>query len=221
MDISDWEEINFVFHTYIEDLKNTRLVNQPPYAQQSLMLAVASKNSIINIDNAIDYAGGYGTLSNILKKYYQINFPIYDPYIYLDTQQYLKKSDLNKYEVVFNSAMFEHVLSRKDLDDVNSLVSDEGSLLIHTLVCENIPRDPNWFYLIPPVHTAFHTNKSMSILMNQWGYLSSIYCPEAKSWILLREQSKVYREVCSRINQEFQSDFFILKDGFVDFWKGF
>jgi hypothetical protein len=74
---------------------------------------------------------------------------------------------------------------------------------------------------VPPVHTAFHTNKSMDILMKQWGYKSSIYCPMAKSWILLKKKSDEYYERCKLVNEEFQTEVFILKDGFMDYWKGF
>jgi hypothetical protein len=117
--------------------------------------------------------------------------------------------------------MFEHVLQREDLDYVNKIVDNDGCLIIHTVVCENIPKDPNWFYLRPPVHTAFHTNKSMNILMDQWGYKSSIYCPQSKCWILLREHVAEVLAKVSSINKELQNTWFIAKEGFVDYWKGF
>jgi hypothetical protein len=41
--------------------------------------------------------------------------------------------------------MFEHVLRRADLDQVNDLVQEDGCLIIHTVVCENVPKDPGWF----------------------------------------------------------------------------
>jgi hypothetical protein len=124
----------------------------------------------------LDYAGGAGALSGLMNDLFGLSLPIYDPYIKSDGQgHYVQANDLSTYSLVFNSAMFEHVLCRADLDSVNSLASsDDGVLGIHTVVCESIPKDPNWFYLEPPVHTAFHTNKSMSILMEQWGYKASI-----------------------------------------------
>ena len=96
-----------------------------------------------------------------------------------------------------------------------------GSLIIHTVICENIPKNPDWFYIEPPVHTTFHTNKSMSILMKQWGYEASIYCLSAKSWILLKEASQEIKEKVENINKEFQTEYLIYKEGFVDYWKGF
>ena len=112
------------------------------------------------------------------------------------------------------------MLSREDLDDVNRLVDAEGCLILHTVVCETVPRDPDWFYLRLPVHTAFHTNKSMGILMEQWGYCCSIYCPKSKCWVLLKTRESCITEKLNALNDEFQSDWFYFKDGFMDYWKG-
>jgi hypothetical protein len=91
-------------------------------------------------------------------------------------------------------------------------------LIIHTVICGNIPMDSNWFYIDPPVHAAFHTNKSMSILMEQWGYKASVYCLSAKSWVLFKEPKGVKEKVCN-INKELQTQYLVYKDGFVDYWK--
>ena len=133
----------------------------------------------------------------------------------------MHKDQLTKYETVINSAMFEHILKREDLDNVNNLVDKDGCLIVHTVVCENVPCDADWFYLRPPVHTAFHTNKSMSILMNQWGYHSSIYCPKSKSWVMLKKDIKNISNIINSINRELQTDYLYYKKGFVDYWKGF
>lgn len=215
-----WAKLNEQFHHHLE--KESGEINQPPYAEQAMMLSLLGNNGIINIENMIDYAAGYGTLSKILQKYHSIHLPIFDPYVQADNSgRYIDKTELKTYKTVINSAMFEHVLQREDLDYVNNIVDNDGCLIIHTVVCENIPKDPNWFYLRPPVHTAFHTNKSMEILMDQWGYKSSIYCPQSKCWILLRESNvEVHKKILS-INAEIQNTWFITKNGFVDYWKGF
>ena len=64
--------------------------------------------------------------------------------------------------------MFEHITCRNDLEKINKSVAEEGCLILHTVICERIPNDCDWFYLDPPVHCAFFTNKSMDILMQQW-----------------------------------------------------
>lgn len=219
---SVWEKLNYDFHHYIEN--NNWPGNQPPYNEQASMINILARNNMIDTGSMLDFAGGYGTLGKILKKYYGWNsFPIYDPYIHNEENKndYVKQENLGKYKTVFNSALFEHLIDRKSFDQINELVADDGCMIIHTVICENIPKDPNWFYLVPPVHCAFHTNKSMEILMKQWGYKSSVYCPSGKSWILFRTENPDLQIKVDQINDEFQTKLFIFKNGFVDYWKGF
>lgn len=219
---SKWNDLNRLFHDYIENSDSEKPTNQPPYAEQAMMISFLGRNGIINTKNMIDYAAGYGTLSNILAKYYDIDLPLFDPYVQSSNpSRYIDKADLKTYQTVINSAMFEHVLRREDLDQINSIVDSEGCLIIHTVICENIPKDPNWFYFLPPVHTAFHTNKSMEILMKQWNYRSSIYSPKSKCWVLLRDNIDVIEKKIKDLNEELQSTWFYCKNGFVDYWKGF
>lgn len=218
----EWDRLNKEHHHYVENDANHGNINQPPYIDQALSLAILAKNGIVDSGSMLDYAAGYGTLSKILDDYFGIVLPIYDRYVHApESSRYVAQSDLGQYSVVLNSAMFEHVLSRQDLDDVNDLVKPDGALIFHTVVCENVPKDPNWFYLDPPVHTAFHTNKSMEILMRQWGYRSSIYSPRSKSWVLLRDDISVVADKLENINASLQTPLFCWKNGFVDYWKGF
>jgi hypothetical protein len=68
--------------------------------------------------------------------------------------------------------------------------------------------------MAPPVHCAFLTNASMSILMKQWHYEASIYCLNAKSWILIKKDNAEIKNKIELINDEFQTDYFIYKKGF-------
>lgn len=214
-----WSKLNYDYHHYNESLVK-KIANQPPYFEQAAMLAIFIKHRIIVDKSWLDYAAGYGALSNILKKYFDLFLPIYDPYILDDDpQRYIKETKIGKHSAVINSAMFEHILTRKDLDDLNALVSPNGCLIIHTVIAESVPKDPDWFYLEPPVHTAFHTNKSMDILMKQWGYTCSIYSPKSKCWVLFKRKPKGIENKIQEINQELQSEWFYYKDGFVDYWK--
>ncbi|MDN7455998.1 methyltransferase domain-containing protein [Burkholderia cenocepacia] len=220
--VEKWSELNRQFHHYIENPANETKGNQPPYAEQAMMLALLGKNGVIRLDNMVDYAAGYGTLSNVLAKYYDLELPIFDLYVKNDgSGRYIDPSNLGRYKTVINSAMFEHVLRRSDLDFVHDMVDHDGALVIHTVVCERVPNDPEWFYLRPPVHTAFHTNRSMTILMEQWGYRASLYCPQAKCWVLLRDECAHIGETVASINRELQTTWFHYKEGFVDYWKGF
>ncbi|WP_233472501.1 class I SAM-dependent methyltransferase [Cupriavidus respiraculi] len=219
-----WVALNAAFHHSVE--AGNEGINQPPYADQALAMLMLARNGVLDLDDALDYAAGYGTLSKFASKYFGAKIRIFDRYVTGgdDTLEYVEEAALGKYGLVINSAMFEHVLERKDLDNVDALVADDGVLMMHSVVCERVPADPNWFYLDPVVHTAFHTNASMAVLMAQWGYGASVYAPQAKSWFLFKQDNPKLGElesVIERINAELQCRYFIYKRGFVDYWKGF
>ena len=223
---ADWAALNTSWHHLAENDAEPSLTNQPPYADQALALAILEKNNVVSLNNTLDYAAGYGTLSRFLSKYFNKNIAMYDRYVRSDSPDlhYVSESELGKYQLVINSAMFEHVLDRSALNEVNDLVAKDGVLMLHTVVCENVPKDPNWFYITPIVHTAFHTNKSMSILMKQWGYAASIYSPQAKSWFLFKKdchQVNWLEALVGEVNREMQTQYFYYKPCFVDYWKGF
>jgi hypothetical protein len=182
----EWARLNSSWHHHFETSFEDRTNNQPPYADQAFALMMLHENKLIDIDSTLDYAAGYGSLAKVLKKYFKKDILLFDGFVNnADSNlMYISQGEVEKYKTVINSAMFEHVLKREHLDAVNHLVDSDGVLMLHTVVCERVPKDPNWFYLNPMVHTAFHTNKSMEILMEQWGYAASLYSPQAKSWFL-------------------------------------
>lgn len=216
-----WIELNEAYHNWFEssDLEH-RTSNQPPYPEQAFMLALLHQAGLIRLDSALDFAGGQGTMHKLLADFFGLDFPIYDPYLGISGDpRYLNELPREPVSTVFNSAMFEHVLSRSDLDSVNALVRPDGVLIIHTVVCNEVPNDPSWFYLEPPVHTAFHTNASMEILMNQWGYKESLYCPQSKCWILFRKPPDRLVHRAKELNQRLQAHWFFHSDGFMAYWR--
>ncbi|MBV7316376.1 methyltransferase domain-containing protein [Shewanella sp. NIFS-20-20] len=218
----DWQELNALHHNYVEThFGCDNIPNQPPYLEQASMLALLKGHGLISMQSGVDFAGGYGRLSGILHQYFALELPVYDPFVQNKNGQvnYLEHLAPHGMDLVVNSAMFEHIRCREDLDQINRVVADSGALVLHTVICENIPNDPHWFYLDPPVHSAFHTNKSMSVLMEQWGYVASIYSVKAKSWCLLKQDLDDGERAIAKINEELQQPFFIYKKGFVDYWK--
>lgn len=221
-----WSSLNTSWHHNTEDPDKPNLTNQPPYANQALALAILDKSGIVDLGDAVDYAAGYATMVQLMRKYFGKSIHAFDCYVRNPDPaiRYVEEGELGKYRLVINSAMFEHVLNRAALDEVHALVADDGVLMLHTVICERVPPDPDWFYLKPIVHTAFHTNKSMAILMEQWGYAASIYCPQAKSWFLFKRGHPLVGRLDARveaINLEIQAEYLIFKPGFVDYWKGF
>lgn len=57
--------------------------------------------------------------------------------------------------------------------------------------------------------------------MNQWGFEASIYSPSAKSWWLLREHRDLNGRIVEELNARLGRSYFIYRQGWVDFWKGF
>lgn len=218
-----WKSLNNQFHHFIEN--HTAPINQPPYLEQATLLKILDRHGLIQMENAIDYAGGYGTLSSILQKYFSMHLPVYDPYVTDENSniEYINDYPDKRYDVLINSALFEHLFTRSEFDRINNLIDpNQGCMFLHTVVCDNIPYNENWFYFEPPVHCAFHTNKSMNILMEQWGFTSSLYCPKAKSWVLFKNPVAGMNEAISAINSEFQTEYILYNPkGFVDYWKGF
>jgi hypothetical protein len=101
---------------------------------------------------------------------------------------------------------------------VDALVSKDGVLGIHTLVCEEVPRDPDWFYLLP-VHCTFHTNRSMEILFRQWGYRCSVYSASAQLWFWFKNGPGEVEAAVRRANRRANAPSYVFKLGFVDYWK--
>ena len=222
---SFWSDLNSSWHHYYEQNLAENPSNPPPYLDQAMALSVLDDHDLVNLSQAVDYAAGYGTMAKILRQYMGKNIRIFDEYVRdsYENDLYLDKSSLTKFELVVNSAMFEHVLNRADLDKVNSLVKPGGVLMVHSVICENVPCDPNWFYLTPITHTAFHTNRSMSILMGQWGYTHSVYCPKAKSWFMFSDATD-YSNISvaiGEINTRLQNEYFLHSRGWLGYWKGF
>ena len=166
----------------------------------------------------VDYGCGDGKLADLLFNNSKIEVKKYDKYTknkYADS--YLSDNDLykNKHSVVINCSVFEHILSIDSIADIFNLIdNDNGVLALHTLVREDIPPDPGWFYLLP-VHCAFFTNKSMQILFECFDFMASLYHVEARMWFWFkRKPSPKSIKTLTSIPGSW-----VYKKGFVDYWK--
>jgi hypothetical protein len=208
MPLKQWEQINYDFHMsflWKKDFNldpnwNTRILKQ---VQDIKELHSARK---INANYSLDYACGDGRLVGMLNR--RIPFPScygYDKYV-----GFTGNCDLltNQYDLVINTSFFEHIRHRDNLDEVNKLVADGGALALHTLVCDKVPRDPDWFYLVP-VHSVVYTNKAMQILFDQWEYSCSLYNPDSRMWFWFKED----------ISRKNIPGRFLYKKEFIDYWK--
>lgn len=214
-----WLELN---HTYHDGYQGSDMNTDDPrwlerLQSQAHVLADAVDLGLIAKDGDwLDYACGDGKLTEFLKS--KKNLLKYDKY--MNKSDYLDASELvsGRFDFLITTSVLEHLLQRKHFDAIHTLISQQGVMGLHTLVCEQVPCDPNWFYLLP-VHCVFHTNKSMSILLEQWGYIESIYNVEARLWLLFKPNTLNIEHVVEHANKRENSPSYIYKKGFVDYWK--
>ncbi len=214
-----WEKLNIQAHTHYNTMEYDPKNRPPPYLEQALLLYTLRAFEVIPRDNWLDWGSGEAKLATILLRLFSLRVTCFDKYVQPLADFSEKELAAGaKYNVVINSAVFEHVTSREVLDEINSLVDNKGVLAVHTLVREEIPADKEWFYLLP-VHCAFHTNKSMKILIKDWGYRSSLYCPLAKMWIFFRDDIDSISPSVKEINRLAGFEYLFIKNGFMDYWK--
>ena len=80
----DWEALNARACFEDEnDIKynrvnvNSLIANKPPYGAIAFALNILSENDILNLNDAVDYASGYGTLAKVLRKYFKKEIKCY------------------------------------------------------------------------------------------------------------------------------------------------
>ena len=215
----EWEQLNIEYHSNYQGSDTNP--DDPKWlariSAQATTLECATKIGLIDGGRWLDYACGDGKLSDLLRERGIILFK-YEPYIPA-RQDYLKDSDLvaGNFNFVLTTSVFEHLTRRKHFDAIEHLTSSpEGVMGLHTLVREEIPRDPSWFYLLP-VHCAFHTNRSMQLLFNQWGYTCSVYHLESRLWLWFKKDAASIRRCLEKAGSA--GNAFIFKEDFVDYWK--
>lgn len=94
---------------------------------------------------------------------------------------YLLDSNMQKkaFDVVVICSVFEHLLGKGDVEEIMGLLKEQGIFCLHTLVCEEVPQNPDWYYLLP-AHCTIWTNKAMKILYEQNGFKGCAYNLEAE-----------------------------------------
>ena len=218
MSPQEWERLNNAFHEDNNAREDNPWNRNQRYFNQSVMLHLLARNGIIPLGKWLDWGSGTGSLSRQLHEHFDLQLGNFDKYIEPELFP-LHQSDLvgRGYSLVTNTAVFEHVRDRETLDEIESYVSSEGCLGVHTLVRGEIPADSAWMYLLP-VHCAFHTNRSMEVLMRQWGYQCSVYNEHAKMWIMFKRPPEHVQGEIVRLNELVGWEYLHFKAGFMDFW---
>lgn len=213
-----WETLNSNYHSvFYKRTDNPYNIPQKRF-KQAQMIYLMNLHGILPDYPYLDWGCGLGYLSLQLHTNFNLTLKNYDKY-QEPMRNRLAEEDLTKgnFNLVLSSAVLEHLRSREELDNIESLVSQKGCFAFHTLVRGTIPKDPEWMYLLP-VHCAFFTNESMSLLMKSWGYNCSVYNEFAKMWIWFRDNQLDVNRKVSALNELLGWEYLHFKEGFMDFW---
>ncbi len=170
--------------------------------QAGILAQMFHAGVFMNNERAVDYGSGDGKLSDEFQKKYKIaldkkesdmvlypRIMKYDKFMQpKDDMSYISEKDLlkKKFSIVICCSVFEHLFGRKDIEAILDLLDDTGTLCLHVLVCEEVPNDPDWFYLLKD-HVTLWTNKAMSILYNEYGFVGCAYHVEARMWFFFKD----------------------------------
>jgi hypothetical protein len=218
MSDGEWAALNQAFHSDSNAREDNPYNRNQRYFNQALMLHLMVRGNMIPRDEWLDWGSGPGRLSIQLQAHFGLKLSNFDRYMTpllhaLPAEALVQR----RYSVVVNTAVFEHVRSRDTLDEIESYVARDGQLAVHTLVRGDIPADPDWMYLLP-VHCAFHTNRSMELLMQQWGYTCSVYNEHSKMWIMFKKAPEDVKKGADQLNAVLGWEYLHYKERFMDYW---
>ncbi len=213
----DWENLNRECHAAYQ---NTNELSVDPRWLERLKAQADVLAELINIGvlkksaRAVDFGAGDGKLSNFLAA--KVKSPPlmkFDAYMARPNENYLSENDLlpETFDFVITCSVFEHLLGKNDVEKIFALLKSDGIAAIHTLVCEEVPQDPNWFYL-QPVHCTFWTNDAMKIIFKQYNFKACAYHVESRLWFMFRDTENFSRLKNCAGTWSFANDF-------VDYWK--
>ena len=193
---------------------------------QAELIAKLYEKGIFSPDSkAVDYGGGDGLFSEMVDQalYVSDNFRptvgIYEKYLripgkvgYYDDSEMTPRS----FDVVISSAVLEHMIGMEDIDTYFKLVNESGTVVIHTLICEEVPKDPDWFYIRKPVHCTLWTNEAMRRIYSLYSFKGCAYHLPSKIWLFFKDK-EMYKNLI-RKHEEIPGEW-TFSDEFVDYWK--
>lgn len=220
MDEKEWRLLNLENHFYQgadENVVDPRWT-QRLETQANILLQLFKEGVFKHNARVVDYGCGDAKLSRYFRKQGEYNgeqILNYDKF--MCTEEYLSDWDMQKgnFDVVITCSVFEHLLGKRDVTEIFSYLSPQGIFCLHTLICEMVPADPEWFYLLPP-HCTLWTNKAMQIIFKQYGFVGCGYHTGGKMWFFFRDEQQFIRLMERACNF---MDEWIFSADFVDYWK--
>lgn len=220
---SEWESLN---NQWVSQYQGTDHNPEDPRWMERLraqedIVAHAARHGLLPAGRWLDYGAGDGKLAAALKKNYAIHLEKYE-HSSNPAKGYLRAEELvpNAFSVVLHSAVMEHLRFRSQLDGIFNLVTDAGVMILHTLVPEQVPKDPDWFYLLS-VHCSFYTNDAMQRLFVQYGYQCCAYNVASRLWFWFKQPPAHVKPLIAAANASTADPRYqyIFAEKFVDYWK--
>ncbi len=191
------------------------------FVAQSAIIGDVAALGLLPKGRWLDYGAGDGKLCAALAKDHQLHVEKYE-HSSNPAKGYLRADELTPraFNVVMHTAVMEHLRFKKQCDAIFDLVSDDGVMILHTLVAEHVPQNPDWFYLLS-VHCSFFTNASMQALFTQHGYSCSVYNVASRLWVWFKQPASVIRPIIEQANAQTRDPMYqyIFAEKFVDYWK--
>ena len=221
MNQEDWSKLNFechdkFFHTQANEEADPKLLDRLE-AQANVLVELIQRGVFKSDWSTIDYGAGSGLLADKINSKLQTDWlKKFDAY--MAEENYLSAEEVKpaSFDFLVTTSVFEHLLGNQgDVDKIIDLIKPGGVMALHTLICEEVPKDANWFYLYP-VHCTMWTNKAMSKIYKKFNFKGCAYNVESKMWFMFKKNSdfdKLKAEI-KNLSGTWQ-----VSEDFVDYWK--
>ena len=222
MSPENWSKLNFECHDkYFHGKVNLEEID-PRWisrleAQANIFFELIKLGIFKSDWRTIDYGAGSGILADKINSKLQSNWlKKFDAYMAED-DSYLSAEEIKpeSFDFLTTSSVFEHLLGKSDVEKIINLVKPDGVMALHTLICDEVPQDKNWFYFYP-VHCTFWTNKAMTEIYKNSNFKGCAYNVESGMWFMFKKISD-FQKLKSEI-KNFTGTWQI-DENFVDYWK--
>ena len=192
--------------------------------RQALFMYQVLRTGLIPDDGRIvDYGCATGELAkyvSLLKESNHEKIPnilLYDRFYHVCGGGYITDEEVtpNSFDAVISCAVFEHLHGKEDIDPILNLLNEHGILFLHTLVCEEVPKDPDWYYLMTG-HITMWTNAAMTHLYDSRGYVGCAYNVDARMWMFSKDKAQYLNFQSKKDSVEGTT---IFSEHFIDYWK--
>lgn len=217
-----WSALNYECHTKLFHGELDIEVIDPKWIKrleiQAELFATLVNLGVFKSDwRTIDYGAGDGKLANkINAKLKKVWLKKFDAYMKPLDENYWSADEVtpNSFDFLITTSVFEHLLGNQgDVDKIINLIKPDGVMALHTLICEEVPQDANWFYLLP-VHCTCWTNKAMDIVYKKFGFKGCAYNLESQIWFMFRDVDAFKKLQAAQLKGTWQ-----FGEDFVDYWK--